>query len=184
MACRALSSVMPRSRGNFLNLRLTRRLAAVLTAAVASHAFAADAQDYRGKLTAAVYTADDQVTTDLNVRYASHQWTGWVGWYGPQDDIRQSRAGIEYDLKHEWLVLVPSVQVASRSFVGGSVYSETGRGVYLIAGASRTNLKPYANLTFDPNESWQLGAGVHIGKSDSVAAYAIWDNRLDTGQQN
>ena len=175
---------MPRSRGNFLNLRLTRRLAAVLTAAVASHAFAADAQDYRGKLTAAVYTADDQVTTDLNVRYASHQWTGWVGWYGPQDDIRQSRAGIEYDLKHEWLVLVPSVQVASRSFVGGSVYSETGRGVYLIAGASRTNLKPYANLTFDPNESWQLGAGVHIGKSDSVAAFAIWDNRLDTGQQN
>jgi hypothetical protein len=52
------------------------------------------------------------------------------------------------------------------------------------AGASRTNLKPYANLTFDPNESWQLGAGAHLGKADSITAFAIWDNRLHTGQQN
>jgi len=178
------SNVMLRSRGNLTTLRMTRRLAAVLAAVVALHALPAHAQDYNGKLTAAVYTADGQVTSDLNVRYSSHQWTGWVGWYGPQGDIRQSRAGIEYDLKREWLVLVPSVQVASRSFAGGSVYSETGRRLYVIAGASRTNLKPYANLTFDPNESWQLGGGVHIGKADSVAAFAIWDNRLDTGQQN
>ena len=150
----------------------------------ASSASYADAQDYHGKLTAAVYRADGQSTTDLNVRYSAGDWTGWVGWYGPQIEIRQSRAGIEYDLKRPWLVLVPSMQVASQSFVGGSVYSEVGRSLYLIAGASRTNLKPYANLTFDPNESWQLGGGAHLGKSDSVAAFAIWDNRLHTGQQN
>lgn len=163
---------------------MTRGLIAFTLAALAAAAPKAEAQDYQGKLTAGVYTADDQVTTDLNVRYASHDWTGWIGWYGPQGDIRQSRAGIEYDLKRELFVLVPSLQVASQSFVGGSVYSEVGRTLYLVAGASRTNLKPYANLTFDPNESWQLGAGAHIGKADSLAAFAIWDNRLHTGQQN
>ena len=64
------------------------------------------------------------------------------------------------------------------------MYAEVGRTLYLVAGASRTNLKPYANLTFDPNESWQLGAGLHFGRADSLAAFAIWDNRLGTGQQN
>jgi hypothetical protein len=144
----------------------------------------AEAQDYHGKLTVGVYRASGESTTDLNLRYSAGDWTGWVGWYGPQSDVRQSRAGIEYDLKRPSLVLVPSMQIASQSFVGGSVYAEVGRALYLIAGASRTNLKPYANLTFDPNESWQLGGGAHLGKSDTVAAFAIWDNRLHTGQQN
>ena len=144
----------------------------------------ADAQDYRGKFTASVYAADHHVTTDLNVRYSSRHVTGWIGWYGPQSDVHQSRMGVEYDLKRSWLTLVPSAQLASRSFVGGSVYSEIGTRWYLVAGASRTNLKPYANLTFDPNESWQLGGGLHYGNTDSVAVFTIWDNRLDTGQQN
>ena len=143
-----------------------------------------DAQDFNGKFTAGVYAADHQVTTDFNVRYSSRHLTGWIGWYGPQSDVRQSRVGLEYDLKRSWLVAVPSAQVASGSFVGGSVYSEIGTRWYLVAGASRTNLRPYSNLTFDPNESWQLGAGVHIGSADSVAAFTIWDNRLETGQQN
>ena len=162
-----------------------RRAAIACTMAVLVAApYPAEAQEYHGKLTVGAYAADDQVTTDLNVRYSRHAWTGWVGWYGPRSDVRQSRAGIEYDLRRQWLVLVPSLQVASQSFVGGSVYSEVGQTLYLIAGASRTNLKPYANLTFDPNESWQLGAGAHLGKADSIAAFAIWDNRLHTGQQN
>jgi hypothetical protein len=163
---------------------LTRWPIVVTVAIGAMSATRADAQDYQGKLTAAVYTAGNQVTTDLNVRYSSHDWTGWVGWYGPQSEVRQGRAGVEYDLKRHGLVLVPSMQVASQSFVGSSVYSEIGQRLYLVAGVSRTNLKPYANLTFDPNESWQLGAGAHVGQSDSVAAFAIWDNRLHTGQQN
>jgi hypothetical protein len=161
-----------------------RAIMALTAGVLAMAASRSDAQEYRGKLTVGAYSTDEQVTTDINVRYSSHDWTGWVGWYGPQSEVRQSRAGFEYDLKRPRLVLVPSVQVASGSFVGGSVYSEIGKTIYLIAGASRTNLKPYANLTFDPNESWQLGAGVHFGMADSIAAYAIWDNRLDTGQQN
>jgi hypothetical protein len=156
-------------------------LTIALVAASASHL---EAQDYRGKVTVGVYRAAGESTTDLNVRYSAGDWTGWVGWYGPQSDVRQSRAGIEYDLKRPWLVLVPSMQIASQSFVGGSMYSEVGTSLYVVAGVSRTNLKPYANLTFDPNESWQLGGGAHLGKSDSIAAFAIWDNRLHTGQQN
>jgi hypothetical protein len=153
-------------------------------ALVAASASRLEAQDYRGKVTVGVYRAAGESTTDLNMRYSAGEWTGWVGWYGPQSDVRQSRAGIEYDLKRPWLVLVPSMQIASQSFVGGSVYSEVGTSLYVVAGVSRTNLKPYANLTFDPNESWQLGGGAHLGKSDSIAAFAIWDNRLHTGQQN
>jgi len=159
-------------------------IACTVAGIVAASVSRAEAQDYHGKLTVGVYRASGESTTDLNLRYSAGDWTGWVGWYGPQSDVRQSRAGIEYDLKRPSLVLVPSMQIASQSFVGGSVYSEVGRSLYLIAGASRTNLKPYANLTFDPNESWQLGGGAHLGKSDTVAAFAIWDNRLHTGQQN
>lgn len=160
------------------------RALAFALAVVVTPIRSADAQDYNGKFTAGVYAVDHQVTTDLNVRYSARHVTGWIGWYGPQGDIRQSRMGVEYDLKRSWLVAVPSAQVASGSFVGGSVYSEIGTRWYLVAGASRTNLRPYANLTFDPNESWQLGAGVHVGNADSVAAFTIWDNRLETGQQN
>src|SRR5262249_22486566 len=43
--------------------------------------------------------------------------------------------------------------------------------------------KPYVNLTFDPNESWQLGAGTHMSERSTVSFFTIWDNRLATGQQ-
>lgn len=144
----------------------------------------ASAQDYPGKLTLGVYTAGDQRTVDVNARYSVNAVTGWIGGYGPQDDVRQARAGVEYDRRRRGLLLIPSIQIASPSFVSASLYSEIGQRLYVVAGASRTNLKPYVNLNFDPNESWQLGAGAHLGKADSVAAFTVWDNRLHTGQQN
>ena len=144
----------------------------------------ASAQDYQGKLTMGVYSAGDQTTVDVNARYSVNAVTGWIGGYGPQADVRQARAGVEYDLRRRRLLLIPSAQIASASFLGASVYSEIGERVYAIAGASRTDLKPYVNLNFDPNESWQLGAGAHVGKADTVAAFTVWDNRLHTAQQN
>lgn len=143
-----------------------------------------DAQDYQGKLTLGIYSAGDQTTVDVNARYSVNDVTAWVGGYGPQEDVRQARAGIEYDLHRPKLLLIPSAQIASESFLGASIYSETGDRIYLVAGASRTNLKPYVNLNFDPNESWQLGGGAHFRKSDSLAAFTVWDNRLHTAQQN
>ena len=144
----------------------------------------AQAVDYHGKLTVITYRAADTSNADVNVRYSAGDWTGWLEWYGPDAGTRQARTGLEYDFRRRWLVLTPSAQAASRSFLGGSVYAEIGTRVYLFAGVSLTNLNPYINLSFDPNESWQAGAGLHWAGSDSLAAYTIWDNRLGTGQQN
>jgi hypothetical protein len=158
-------------------------MALILMPMLMLRAAPAFAQDYHGKLTVSTYAAGGDQSADVNVRYSVSDWTGWLGYYGAEDSTKQGRAGIEYDLHRHALFLVPSVQVASRGFVGGTLYAEIGEPFYVIAGISRTNLRPYANLTFDPNDSWQLGAGVHLHKSDSIAVYTIWDNRLDTGQQ-
>jgi hypothetical protein len=155
--------------------------AIALLASTPAHA---QVQNYQGKLTFGVYTSDERTTADVNVRYSAGNWTGWLGWYGPQSDVDQGRAGLEYDLRRRRMVLIPSIQAAAASFVGGSIYSEIGQAVYAIVGVSRTDLKPYVNLNFDPNESWQLGAGAHFGRADTVAAFTIWDNRLHTAQQN
>ena len=62
---------------------LTRVAIACTMAVLVAAPCPAEAQEYHGKLTVGAYAADDQVTTDFNVRYSRHEWTGWVGWYGP-----------------------------------------------------------------------------------------------------
>ena len=143
----------------------------------------AQTPDYHGKLTVGLYDAGDVSSLDVNLRYSVGSWTGWVGDYRGDDHVRQSRGGVEYDLKRRWLFLAPSIQAASGRFVGGSMYSEVGDRIYAIAGVSRTNLRPYVNLNFDPNDSWQLGIGGHPRQADAVALFTVWDNRLNTGQQ-
>ena len=142
-------------------------------------------ENYHGKVTFGVYTSGGQSAVDINARYSAGNWTGWLGLYGPHSEIgSQARAGLEYDMRRRRMLLIPSIQAASATFLGGSLYSEIGGTVYAIAGLSRTNLKPYVNLNFDPNESWQLGVGAHFQRTNSVSAYTVWDNRLHTGQQN
>jgi hypothetical protein len=142
-------------------------------------------ENYQGKMTFGVYAAGGKSTLDVNARYSAGDWTGWLGWYGPHSEIgSQARAGLEYDMRRRRMLIIPSIQAASESFAGGALYSEIGGTVYAIAGVSRTNLKPYVNLNFDPNESWQLGVGAHFSQADSVAAFTVWDNRLHTDQQN
>ena len=163
---------------------VTRILLIALFAVVATPPARAQAPDYHGKLTIGTYEAAGEPSVDVNIRYSLQDWTGWAGYYAVRDGTSQGRIGIEYDLHRRRLFLVPSLQAASHGFLGGSVYSEIGGRIYVVAGASRTNLQPYVDLTFDPNESWQLGAGAHIGRADSIALFSIWDNRLHTGQQN
>jgi hypothetical protein len=143
----------------------------------------AQTPDYHAKLTVGLYNAGEVSSLDVNLRYSVGPWTGWVGNYRGEDHVHQSRGGVEYDIRRRWLFLVPSIQAASERFVGGSMYSEVGDRVYAIAGVSRTNLRPYVNLNFDPNESWQLGIGGHPRQADAVALFTVWDNRLNTGQQ-
>jgi hypothetical protein len=102
----------------------------------------------------------------------------WVGAYHANDGFDQLRAGWEYDYRHGGLTLVPSAQAASHGFLGASVYAEVGRCVYATSGAGRTNLHPYWNLAFDPNDFAQIGVGTRNDAEDVAAVFAIHDVRL------
>jgi hypothetical protein len=77
----------------------------------------------------------------------------------------------------------PTLEVGTSGFVGASLYSEAGGERYLIGGYARTNLKPLQDITWDPGDSAQLGAGWrHSG--EKVSAWSTFDVRLHTGQQS
>ena len=88
------------------------------------------------------------------------------------------------DYHRDWLTLVPSAQAATHGFFGATIYGEAGRRFFGIGGAGRTNLQPYWNLGFDPNDYVQFGAGYRDHAGDALSVYAIRDNRLGTGQTN
>jgi hypothetical protein len=137
------------------------------------------------KLTLAYYGfSSGRDGVDVNLRHTFTSSTAWVGLYHQTDGFDQARTGYEYDYHRDWLTLVPSVQAATHGFVGATVYGEAGRRVFGIAGAGRTNLHPYWNLGFDPNDYVQFGAGYRDSAGNTVSVYAIHDNRLDTGQTN
>jgi hypothetical protein len=137
------------------------------------------------KLTFAYYHfSSDRIGGDINLRHSFTTSTAWVGVYSQSDDFTQVRAGYEYDYRHRWISATPSGQLASHGFAGATIYAEVGRPVFAIVGAGRTNLKPYWNLGFDPNDYVQFGAGVRDRAGSTVSVYAIHDNRLDTGQTN
>jgi hypothetical protein len=138
----------------------------------------------RNKLTLAYYNFSSPVSGfDLNLRHTFESTTGWIGVYRQADGFDQVRAGYEYDYHHDWVTFVPSVQAATHGFVGATVYAEVGAPFFAIGGAGRTNLKPYWNLGFDPNDYVQFGAG-YRGGATTLLLYAIHDNRRDTGQTN
>ena len=136
------------------------------------------------KATIAAYRTAASWSGDVNLRGSSGDFNFWVGGYAEEGGSSVARLGGEWAYKSENLRFTPTLAVATNGLVSGQLYAEVGRGPYLIAGASRTNLRDYFNLTFDPNESLQLGAGIHPDSRTVVNAYSIWDVRLHTGQQN
>src|SRR4051812_14052675 len=76
------------------------------------------AQDYPGKLTMGLYSTAHRSTVDVNARYSVRNWTGWLGWYGPDPGASQARAGLEYDIHRPRALVIPTLQVASRSLLG------------------------------------------------------------------
>jgi hypothetical protein len=137
------------------------------------------------KLTLAFYHFSSATTgEDVNLRHTFKSTTGWFGVYRQSDGFSQARAGYEYDYHTAWLTIVPSAQAATHGFLGATIYSELGPRFFAIAGMGRTNLQPYWNLGFDPNDYVQLGAGYRDRSGNIVSVYAIHDNRLDTGQTN
>lgn len=122
---------------------------------------------------------------DVNLRASSGFGDAWVGWFrSPVQALTQTRAGWDNTFKLGPVRFVPSLQLASGGFLGGSAYLETGATWFAGAGVGRTNLRPYVNLNFDPNDSWTLAGGYRWGDNHSLALQVVRDNRLNPDQQH
>lgn len=122
---------------------------------------------------------------DVNLRATGSFGNAWFGWYGsPSQDIKQVRAGWDNSYTLGPVRVLPSLQIASGGFVGGSLSVETGDSWFVGVGAGRTNLRSYANLNFDPNDAWMLSGGYRWAGNRSVALQAVRDNRQNPDQQN
>ena len=157
-------------------------LAAVLTCA--SHADEAEPSSY--KLTLGSYRyADGSTGVDRNLRWQSGDTHAWIGDYRDAAFGAQSRVGFDTSVAlGAALLLQPSLQAATRGFVGASANLLLGDPWYAIAGWGRTNLRPYFNLNFDPNDALTLGAGWRGPAEQSVQLYCIADDRLHSGQKD
>lgn len=137
------------------------------------------------KLTLAYYNfSSGKEGVDINLRHTFKSSTAWIGGYRESSGFDQGRVGYQYNYQRDWLTFVPSAQAATRGFLGVSLYGEAGRSFFGIAGMGRTNLQPYWNLGFDPNDYVQFGAGYRDHAGNTMSVYAIRDNRLGTGQTN
>jgi hypothetical protein len=168
-------------RALFLIALLTPRMAAAADDPSAEK----PAEPPRNKLTVSYYDfSSGKEGLDVNLRHTFKSSTAWIGGYHENDGFDQARVGYEYDYHRDWLTFVPSVQAASHGFVGATLYAEVGRGFIGIVGTGRTNLEPYWNLGFDPNDYIQFGAGYVDRDGNRASVYVIHDNRLNTGQTN
>jgi len=124
------------------------------------------------KLTFSYYNfSSGKQGADINVRHTFKSSTAWIGGYRETAGFGQARLGYEYDYHHDWLTFVPSAQAATRGFLGASVYGEAGRRFFGIGGFGRTNLRPYWNLGFDPNDYVEFGAGYRDSDGNTISTY-------------
>lgn len=125
---------------------------------------------------------------DVNLRTSGGfvgSGNAWVGLYrSPVQAVKQYRAGWDNTFRLGPVRFTPSLQIASGGFVGGSAYLETGSTWFAGAGLGRTNLRPYANLNFDPNDSYTLAGGYRWSERQSLTLQVVRDNRLNPDQQH
>ncbi len=135
------------------------------------------------KLTATFLRNGNGSALDVNLRRKEGDFFLWVGAFLFDKDSTQARLGAEWDLQLPGLFFAPAVQVGTNGSIGGQLYAEAGGDLYGILGAGRTNDRDVVNLTFDPNDCWQLGAGAKLPHGDRLYGYVVWDARYGTGQQ-
>lgn len=136
------------------------------------------------KLTPTIYrTTNEPTAYDLNLRGNRGPHTAWVGYYQRSNEFQQLRLGYDNTMELPFGRLVPSVQYATRGFLGGSVTAEIGERNFGLLGFGRTNLKDYFNLNFDPNDSVLFGAGTRALQNTTLTIFQIRDDRLGTGQR-
>lgn len=166
-------------------LRSTASLAALILAGPGlAHADGAN-DDPSFKLTLTGHRFSESGNgADINLRHSSDWGTQWLGYFNASGlDAHQFRGGWERSFGDTVRVL-PSIQVASGGFVGGSLSVETGKTWFVGAGLGRTNLRPYYNLNFDPNDAWSLGAGYRVPGGASYSVSLTRDNRENPDQQH
>ena len=138
---------------------------------------AAEEIDY--KLSYSYFHTQSIHANDINLRAGKNDQYLWLAAYQEDpSDFNQVRAGYERTDRFEYLKLVSSLQLATHGFIGGGINAEIGSPFYAIVGYGRTNLKPYNNLNFDPNDSFTLGAGWHVNPAINVSLYGVQDNRV------
>ena len=122
---------------------------------------------------------------DLNLRHASDLGNLWVGWFrSPALDTTQTRAGWDRNFEAGPVRIQPSVQAASGGFWGGSIALETGERWYAGVGLGRTNLRPYVNLNFDPNDAWMLSGGYRWEGGRAAGLLLVGDNRQNPDERH
>jgi hypothetical protein len=137
------------------------------------------------KLTPAWYVnSDGNDAWDLNLRRDIGDQKVWIGQYADEQHFRQTRVGYEADPDLGIVSLQLSAQAATRGFLGGSAQANIGGDTYAIVGIGRTNLRPYYNLNFDPNDAITLGFGTKsLLPHGEVSVYQVRDDRLHTQQR-
>ena len=122
---------------------------------------------------------------DLNLRASGGYGNVWVGWFrSPLLQVHQTRAGWDHTYTTGSVRWMPSLQIASGGFVGGSLGFETGDTWFAGAGLGRTNLRNYVNLNFDPNDAVMLSGGYRWADKSTLTAQLIRDNRQNPDQQH
>ena len=149
-----------------------------------------ETDSWRYKLTPSYYSNSNQhAAWDVNLRgnYGPH--TVWIGQYVQGSDaatekFQQTRVGYENATPMPFGVLVPSVQVATSGFAGGSLTAQIGSSdAYALLGWGRTNVHTYYNLNFDPNDAITVGYAQRLPDQSMLTAYGVWDDRLGTSQK-
>lgn len=159
-------------------------------AALAADGFGAGAEPVAYKLTTGLYQLSGGGLPggpglDVNLRASGGFGNAWIGVYrSPVQEVKQSRIGWDNIFNLGPVRFIPSLQVASGGFVGGSAALETGDSWFVGAGVGRTNLRNYVNLNFDPNDALMLSGGYRWSDRESVALQVVRDNRLNPDQQH
>lgn len=173
-----------------IKLMTCRQLALIFAVSISFAASADEAPTPLYKVTAGYYSltgADQRKVTgvDFNLRRAVGEGNVWLAWFrSPEMGVRQTRAGWDHSFVLGPFRVQPSLQAASSGFWGGSLGLEVGETWFAGLGLGRTNLRPYVNLNFDPNDAWMASGGYRWTSGRSVAMQVVHDNRQNPDQQH
>lgn len=136
------------------------------------------------KLTAAYYAAQDgNDGKDLNLRASLSDANVWAGHYRDKAGFRQSRLGGDTRLDYGAVRIGLSLEAASGGYKGAYAGAELGGDTFAIVGLSRSNLRPFYNLSFDPSDTLTLGLGTRAIAGSDLQLFTVRDNRLHTAQR-